>query len=211
MNQAQFDKLIARFATALERALVRLPSDFCSGFEYTSRGKNLTHSIIVAELARIVAAEINVAHVGVDVRLSWQGPEKNLQQGKRCKFQPDVVGFDKDFKEIIYVDYESPNSSDERIIEKDIRPYLRWREITHSTAPYLLITTLPAIASRTWNVRYTSYPGYGAAAKGMTEKVRENPLQFWLSVWKDAPEMKKLQGAAILNINCQSVSQVSLT
>src|SRR5258708_1579134 len=118
MDEAQFDNLIARFAMALERALARLPANFCSGFEYTSTGKNLTHPIIVAEIAKIVADENDVAHVGVDVRLNWQGNEQGLQPEDKSRFQPDVVGFDKDFHGLIFVDYESPNSSDERIIDK---------------------------------------------------------------------------------------------
>jgi len=208
MDQTKFDNLITRFTTALEGALARLPADFCSGFKYTSTGMNYTHPIILAELAKIVANESDVRHVGVDVRLNWQGNESGLRSREKCRFQPDVVGFDDAFRPMIFVDYESPNSSDERIIHKDIGPYLRWREVTLHSAPYLLFTTLPEVKSPKWEVRYTSDAGYGAAAKGKKEEVQNNPFQFWKSVWRLAPEIRNLRWVAILNINCQSVCRV---
>jgi hypothetical protein len=110
---------------------------------------------------------------------------------------------------MIFVDYESPNSSDERVIEKDIKPYLRWPEMTGSKTPYLVVTTLPAVASPDWQVLYTSYVGYGAAAKGQKKAVQSNPLKFWTSIWRNSPQGRNLDGAVILNINCRSVSPVA--
>jgi len=188
-----------RTAKSLEQALARLPERFCSSFDYTTTGQNLTHPIVLAELARIIASEPDVFHVGVDVKLNWRG---------KCRFQPDIVGFDKDLRPIVFVDYESPNSSDERIIEKDVKAYARWCQITGSEGPYLVITTLPSVATPDWQVLYTSDVGYGAAAKGKKAEVRSSPLGFWTSIWRKAPELRNLQGAMILNIDGRSVSPV---
>jgi hypothetical protein len=201
--------LTQRLTTALELELLRLPETFCSSFDYTTTGKNLTHPIIVAALARIVARESNVEHVGVDVRLNRQGDD-GVAPERTWRFQPDVVGFNIDLEPVLFVDYESPNSSDERIIEKDVRPYLTWRKATKTSAPYILITTLPEVPSPKWEVRYTSSIGYGAAAKGKSNLVQENPLRFWTSIWKAMLEAGDLQGITILNINCRSVAPVLL-
>jgi hypothetical protein len=198
-DKAGLDKFAEQVSRALEQALGHLPERFCWSFDYTTTGQNLT-PIIVAELAKIVAGEPEVRHVGIDVKVNWQG---------KCRFQPDVVGFDKDLQPMIFVDYESPNSSDERVIWKDIGPYLRWREMTGNKTPYLVVTTLPAVASPDWQVLYTSDVGYGAAAKGKKELVRANPFEFWASIWRKAPEARSLNGAVILNIDCQSVSRVT--
>jgi hypothetical protein len=146
----------------------------------------------------------------VDAKLNWQGDGDGRWTGEKCKLQPDVVGFDVDLRPMLFVDYESPNSSDERIIEKDIKAYLRWREVTKKTVPYVLITTLPSVESPRWEVRYTSNVGYGAAAKGQAKVVRENPLRFWTNVWKGNPVMRDLTNLAILNIDCRSVAPLVL-
>jgi hypothetical protein len=209
-DQISFKELVERISRSLEASLGRLPANFCSGFEYTRTGRNFTHPIIVAELAQIVRNETDVIHVGVDAKLNWPGDEYGSRAGEKCKLQPDVVGFDVNFQPQLFVDYESPNSSDERIIEKDIKACLRWRKATNQTVPYVLITTLPSAESLDWEVRYTSDVGYGAAAKGQAKTVRESPLRFWTNVWKVNPAMRNLNNIAILNIDCRSVAPLAL-
>jgi hypothetical protein len=199
-----------RVAKSLEASLGRLPNTFCSGFEYTSTGQNLTHPIIIAELARIVANEQDVGHVGIDVRLN----------SGRSRFQPDVVGFDKDLgpQPKLLIDYESPNSSDERIIAKDLEAYARWREVTGFTTPYIVITTLPSVEvqSKDWKILYTSYEGYGWAARSKKAQaaLRRSPLKFWADVWRQALKGRRapldMTDVAILNIDRQFVSRVDL-
>ena len=64
----------------------------------------------MGELAAIIRSLPGVAHVGIDVRL-------NALQ-KKIKFQPDLVAYgdSKLQNPVLIVDYESPNSSDFRII-----------------------------------------------------------------------------------------------
>src|SRR5260370_38825613 len=101
------DKLV----TYLKKQIAPLPSDFYDSMNYTRTGNNLTHPITWGHLARFVWQEVKgVDHVGIDVH-------QNAGHGK--KFQPDVVAFKGDLTKpipLLFIDCESPNSSDWRPI-----------------------------------------------------------------------------------------------
>ena len=57
-------------AQVLSDEVKSLPEDFCSGFAYTTTGRNLTHPILLGAIAAGVRTLPGVRHVGVDVRLN---------------------------------------------------------------------------------------------------------------------------------------------
>src|SRR5208337_5655914 len=99
------------------------PDDFYDSFNYTSTGKNLTHPITLGFLTKFVWSLESIVHVGVDI---------HLNEGGGIKIQPDLVGYGdllakgKDPRYLLFIDYESPNSSDGRVIYKDVEPFLLW-------------------------------------------------------------------------------------
>jgi hypothetical protein len=200
----QVSPLAEMVAKELEAALKPLPDEFCATFEYTTTGNNLTHPIVLGELVAIVRRLPGVAHVGVDVHLNM--PEK------RIKFQPDVVAYaDSALRKIaLVVDYESPNSCDLRIIEKDIRAYRKWRLPTENNAPYIIVTTLPDAACKDWEVRWTVYEGYAKEVRDKKREVLANPFQFWVRQWRERTKPEELNGISILNIDRKQVLPVEL-
>src|SRR5262249_38710257 len=139
--------LADQLAVRLEEEIRDLPDGFLDSFTFTTTGKNLTHPVLLGILVRVVGELPGVRFVGIDVRLN---------EGRGVKFQPDVVGFDGGLRPVIFLDYESPNSSDARIPTKDVDAYAAWRRVSGSSAPYLIVTTLPEQASPSWELRYTS-------------------------------------------------------
>lgn len=193
-------RLAASIGRSLERAIRPFPVEFFSSFKYVKTGNNLTHSLILGELVRIVRRLPYVHHVGIDVRLN---------AGSGIKFQPDLVAYDQKLDPLFFIDYESPNSSDARIPVKDIEAYRKWTQIS-GKRPYLIVTTLPDTKTPKWELRYTAKGQYNEAFKGQQAKVRKNPFMFWRSYWKRCVGSKNLDGIAVLNIDRKRVRRVRL-
>ncbi len=127
----------ASFSKSLQHAIdaAKLPDGFYDSFAFTETGNNLCHPITVWMIGNAVAQMDGVAWVGIDVQLN--------NPGDHIKFQPDVVGFREDRSHVLYVDFESPNSCDSRIADKDVRPYLKWTAKHNDAAYYVIVTSLP--------------------------------------------------------------------
>jgi hypothetical protein len=85
-------------------------------------------------LTKILWTIKEVKHVAVDLRLNDKGGNK---------FQPDLVALadlDEPLQPLLFIDYESPNSSDIRIPHKDVAAYRAWSEKEGCRAPYIIIT-----------------------------------------------------------------------
>jgi len=128
--------LANRLVAYLENAIREFPDGFYDSMDYTCTGNNLTHPITWGLLTNFVLKEIKgVVHIGIDL---------HLNTGTGEKFQPDVVAYGgaiTNLTPLLFIDYESPNSSDGRLISKDIGPYLSWSERTKADVPYIVITT----------------------------------------------------------------------
>ena len=185
-------------ARRLTDAIRGLPERFYTSFEYTRTGNNLTHPITWGLLSRIMWGIPRVATVGIDARF-------NL--GTTCKFQPDLVGYDDKYRPIVFVDYESPNSSDARIPIKDVDAYLNWTSGFGHAAPYIVITTLPDCRSDDWELRYASRGGCNAAYAGRAAEIRANPCHFWYDAYDAALAQRRGIGVAILNFDGVTVSR----
>lgn len=186
--------------TAIDAA--KLPDGFYDTFDFVKTGNNLCHPITLSIISNAVARIDGVVHVGIDVRL-------NLGGG--VKFQPDVVGFREDRGHVLYVDFESPNSCDTRIKDKDILPYLNWVSKHHDAANYVVVTSLPDRLSSTWQLRFFS--GQGASGRNSEHRqfrdaIRANPLRYWSNVWRHDLARRDLSQVVFLNIDGKSVRQV---
>jgi hypothetical protein len=104
--------------------------------------------------------------------------------GKRkiLKWEPDMVFRDrvgKVGKVLLFVDFESPNSSDFRVIDRDITLwYLNWLAHSSNMTEYLIITSLPDAESPGWLCRYTRADGYDKVA------ARKNPFRYWYGIYR---------------------------
>lgn len=179
-----------------------VPDGFYDTFKYTTTGNNLTHPRTLGYIIKAVLELDNAANLDIDLRINVDGK----------KFQPDILVRDQMNKPILIVDYESPNSSDARIIQKDIISYIKCK----TPIPYIIITTLPKKSSLQWKLLYTNKTGvnnhlYGLDRKKRTEikdKIRKNPFDYWFDFYrkklKDCGD--KLDNIYFININSNEIS-----
>ena len=83
---------------------------------------------------------------------------------------------------VLALDYESPNSSDVRIIKKDVDAYCRWNVRCKKDIPYVIITTLPNVATDGWELRWTAAGRYNHRFAGRRAEVCRNPFAFWTRI-----------------------------
>jgi hypothetical protein len=191
--------LADRFAVRLVEEVRNLPDGFLDSFAYTTTGKNLTHPILLGILVRVVSELPGVRFVGVDARLN---------EGAGIKFQPDVVGFDERLCPLVFADYESPNSSDARIPAKDVDAYASWRQASGSSAPYVILTTLPEQVSPSWQLRYTSHGYYNHCFQGRRSELAANPFRFFMAYYRSEFSSRAMDGIAVVNLDGRRARRV---
>jgi hypothetical protein len=198
------EDLVCRLAQFLQTGIAPLPDDFFDSFRYTTTGNALTHPLVFGLLARFAWEIEGVTFVGLDVALN---------EGEGVKFKPDVIGYTGGFVDgrslqpMFFVDYESPNSSDWRVVWKDVRGYIAWRDHTGNTTPYVIITTLPKETSW-WECRWIGKDEYNHAFRDRRQEWAENPLQFWNSVYAPEFASRTMDNIAVLNIDGKCISQI---
>lgn len=190
-----------QFVNAINLEIASLPESFFGTFQYTRTGNNLCHPLTLGVIARVVADLPAVSHVGIDIRLN---------QGSGIKFQPDVVGFDKDIHPVLAVDYESPNSSDARIPVKDWLSFANWRKVSGQVIPYFVITTLPDFSSPEWQLRWTASDQYNHAFRGQRTEIQSNPFKFWYKHYRLVAPKYDLKGIYMVNISAGIASIVEI-
>lgn len=130
-----------------------------------------------------------------------------LNEGEGVKFKPDVIGYTGNLQPMFFVDYESPNSSDYRVICKDVDGYIAWRDHTGRTIPYVIITTLPEKTSW-WECRWISKGECNQSFKDQRKEWAATPRQFWHGVYAPEFASRSMSNIAVLNIDGKNVSQV---
>jgi hypothetical protein len=191
-------KLINDFAKRLEEIVENVPDDFYDTFEFTKTDNNYTHPWTWARLIEIFSEIDNVTAVLND--------QKN--------FKPDIVIYNEDFNfsPVLYIDYESPSSSDARIVTKDVDKYIAFNK----PIPYVIITTLPKKESPKWKLLWAGKDGYNnhlySTDKNVRadnqKKIQKNPFDYWYSFYRS--KLKdygdKLENIYFLNINGKQIS-----
>lgn len=189
----------------LENEIERLPEGFHSTFDYVDTGNNKCHSSTIWLLAKTVSGLPGIEHVGIDVPLGRKG----------AKIKPDVVGYRPGWSHAVYVDFESPNSSNTRVWLKDCEPYAAYRAANPDIcAPYVIVTSLPDREAPGWQLRWMNMtpkgPQYNHACRGMEAEVRRNPFRFWLGQWREMMDASRMADVTILNIDGCAVRRVEL-
>jgi len=194
--------LCTEIINELRREISSFPDDFYDTFNFTVTGNNLTHPITVGILCKILWRLKTVSAVGVDMRF-------NAGRGK--KFQPDLTGFDSCGGEpIIFLDYESPNSSDSRIPNKDVVSYKNWVETQKNRAPYIIITTLPDGNAPDWQLRYTTEGYLNDHCRGKKSEIIKNPYLFWYSYYRKSLKDIDICNIFFVNISGKAVGLIKM-
>jgi len=186
MNSLPLTDVEQRFVENLTEAISRspsllLPADFYDSFNFTQTGKNFTHPRTWGLIVKACWALPEVAAVEVDVRL-------NLGSGR--KFQPDVAARNSAGDLILAIDYEGPNSSDARILSKDVKPYIGWakelRRRGTQPPPYLIITTLPRRPPPgVWKLRWTAKGHYNYGRSKDWDEMARHPYDYWYGDYRE--------------------------
>ena len=189
-----------KVVVGLQHLMSDLPDGFYGSFRFTQTGKNYTHPITLGFLARFLMTIPEVKQVGIDFRL-------NL--GKKVKFQPDLAALDARLDPVAFIDYESPNSSDSRLPEKDIDAYLAWQEKSGQSVPYVIVTTLPNQAAPDWELRYAAPGYYNEHFHGKEDVIRQNPYRFWYDGhFQKEFKKREMKNIALVNIDGRAVNRV---
>lgn len=170
--------LINDFEKRLAKVVETVDDGFYDTFEFTQTGNNFTHPWTWARLFDIFYEIDGVTALVNDQR----------------RFKPDVVvckngknGFN--FSPSLYIDYESPNSCDARIVKKDVEKYI----LFGNPIPYIIITTLPKKESPDWKLLWTGKDGANKHLHGLNrneknqerDKIRKNPFDYWFSFYRE--------------------------
>jgi len=187
----------------LEEAISNKPSNFYGSFDYTTAGNTRTHPFTIGILVNILWNVYDSCNVEVEPRLVF----KTKKGECNLSFNPDIAVYDKNNKPILYIDYESPNSSDSRILTKDIEAFSEWNNSVSSQAEYLVITTLPDRKSDNWKLLYTSSGGYNEWLYGWGKELKQNPKQFWYQIYTEQTNPDDLKGIHFFNISDNTVTK----
>jgi hypothetical protein len=194
-------QLCTEIINALRSEISSFSEGFYDTFRFTVTGNNRTHPITVGILCKILWGLKTISAVGVDMRFN---------AGKGKKFQPDLTGFDNCGSPLIFLDYESPNSSDARIPSKDVDSYKSWIATQESQVPYIIITTLPDKEAPDWQVRYTSKRGCNYHFSNKKSEILKNPFRFWYSYYRKCVKEPNAYSIFFANINGKVVDLIEM-
>lgn len=195
----------------LKARIKNLPDGFYDTFDWVDKPKGFCHGTTLGLIGEAFKKMKQVKYVGYDVRLYSNGHRIN----------PDVVGFDSNCNVVIISDFESPNSSDARVVTKDIKAYDGWQRSmlasdnkrNKTIIPYFIITSLPNFESSTWKLKWVGkYDGkeqYNRKHRGMREHIIKNPLAYWKKAWRAEWKGGLPFAATILNISGKEVIEIS--
>lgn len=111
--------------------------------------------------------------------------EKEL--GKAPRWRPDVILRESNSGDVTaIVEYESLNSSDARVLEKDVAGYEAWIGLQRQTIPLLIVTTLPHFHASEYRLLYTNRKTsqYNADHAINDSEVRKNPFRYWYAYYR---------------------------
>ena len=109
---------------------------------------------------------------------------RTLNVGRSPRWKPDAVLWDVIGNPLCAVEFEYLNSSDQRIIDKDVSGYLSFIDVYRDHVPLLIITSLPEAACPHYALKWTSLDCYNWAHVGKSEEVRRNPFEYWYAHYR---------------------------
>jgi hypothetical protein len=178
----------------IQKTAKRSPHIFAelySTWDYLSNDERSCHPRTTALLAHAAWTLPSNPAVELEFKFTVEGRDPETRKKKWIKWQPDMTLRSKAGHVLLLVDFESPNSSDFRVIDRDIiSGYLNWI-VKYQTVPeYLIITSLPDDEAPHWKCRYSE------GEQGLKMKdVRRNPFRYWYAFYKECfkkhPEWKK--------------------
>lgn len=157
------------------------PPDLYATWNYVSGEDRVCHqrtTALLAHAAWMLPTAPAVEQENCYVIGSRPDPDRPGKQ-KAIKWQPDMVLKSATGTPLLFVDFESPNSSDFRVIDRDVALwYVNWIASGHPASEYLIITSLPDAKAPTWRSRYGQADGFDLV------KARENPFRYWYSIFR---------------------------
>ena len=196
---SQTDKLISILIDELEARFCHLPAGFHSTWDYAETGRAFAHPVALGLISSALGRCCPEMLVSIDTRFNSD-----------VKFQPDITLMDSDLSPCLYIDYESPNSSDARVPTKDVDAYLAFSGSTGERVPYLIVTTLPDEPAPDWQLRYYSKGYYNDGFKQHLSAIRENPFGFWYGYYRRELAGRNLENIHFLNISGRKIHRCSL-
>src|SRR5260221_2306860 len=180
------ENLVDQIISKLQDEIANLPDGFYDTIEYIKTGRNYVHPITWGILSKILSSIEGVKYVAVDFRLNLRS------QDKRIKFQPDLIALSQiepfeqlkhilqiethgQLEPMLFLDYESQNSSDKRIPRKDVAAYEGWSQANQSRVPYFIVTTLPDKPVKEWVL----WARPNSEFHGRRDELCKNPFRFW--------------------------------
>ena len=193
--QKLISDMTTEFESLYKRGMVDL--SYFNSWKHVKSPNNTCHSRVIGAIVKSFLPYYS--SVDVDVR---------LMHNKSFIMKPDLVFYDKNDIKLI-VDYESPNSSDYRVISKDLEPFKKYRIESGNQIPYVVITTLPSAEEvQSWQVRKET----NLSHIQNRELIKKDPRKYWLKIyrdwWKNHSSNKKLNNLWLFNINSNTIESV---
>lgn len=110
--------------------------------------------------------------------------QSEKQLGKSPRWRPDVVLSNQSGQPIGVIEYESLNSSDSRVVDKDMYGYEGWHKTLTTPVPLLVITTLPDSPSPEYRLQYKSFGLYNADHAAHEAQMQKSPLAYWYGFYR---------------------------
>ncbi len=137
----------------------------------------------------------------------------NTIYDKNFNWKPDLIFYNENGEIQLIFDYESPNSSDSRVIKKDFEKYKKFIEVKKKPTPYIGLTTLPSGSEvKSWKLRPKSdYSKDEDNHYKDKEIIKKDPRKYWLDLYKkwcneNRPEI--IQNLYLFNITPSNIEVV---
>ncbi|MFA6328946.1 MAG: hypothetical protein WCY41_05870 [Candidatus Micrarchaeia archaeon] len=174
---AYSEKFLKGFEKLLKNSLES--DEYWTTFKYTSTGNNYCHALTWGMIVKVLAGVKETKELYINIP---------LKPGK-ITFRPDTYAVSNDGSRLA-IDFESPNSSDARVVKKDVMQFLDFLAEGGGVKEYIVVTSLPERSSK-WELRYTSAGGCNKGHRLHRKEICKNPKKYWFSFYKK--ELSKIK------------------
>jgi len=178
MQHDIIEHLICGIRKRIEAEPERFPDALFTDEKYVYGSERDCHNRIIDLITGAVGDLPGVTEVTGNKILHRDG-----DGGRRDSWKPDVVGWNGTGDVVCVLEYESLNSSDSRVIEKDVYGYWRWVQNLVARPPMLIVTTLHDGPSPHYKLRYARPGYYNWEHVDRQKDARENPRAYWYACY----------------------------